>query len=103
TASDGCGSGTASLSYSDAQTPGTCANAYSVKRTWKATDACGNTTTACQTITVIDNTPPVISGVSGPSTISCPATPIFSSPTASDGCGSGTASLSFSDGDGPGT
>jgi hypothetical protein len=96
TASDGCGAAT--LTYSDATTPGTCANASSVKRTWTATDACGNTATACQTVYVIDNTPPVISGVGGPQTISCPATPssYFSSPTASDGCGA--ASLTYSDG-----
>jgi hypothetical protein len=58
TASDGCG--TASLTYTDATTPGTCANAYIKTRTWNATDHCGNTSTASQTITVVDNTAPSI-------------------------------------------
>ncbi len=38
----------------------TCAQAYSMTRTWVATDACGNTSNTCsQVITVIDDTPPV--------------------------------------------
>src|SRR4026209_1227590 len=103
TASDGCGAMTASLTYSDATTPGTCANAYTKTRTWTATDACGNTAKASQAITVKDNTPPVISGVGGPQTIYCPATPVFSSPIASDACGAMTASLTFSDATTPGS
>jgi hypothetical protein len=99
TASDGCG--TASVTFTDATTPGTCANNYTITRTFKATDACGNTATATQAITVVDNTPPTLSGVGGPSTINCPATPSFSSPTASDGCG--TASVTFTDATTPGT
>src|ERR1044072_6498536 len=39
-----------------------------------------------QTITVTDKTAPAITGVGGPQTIECPATPAFSSPTASDLC-----------------
>src|SRR5678810_65208 len=80
---------------------GTCANAYTKTRTWTAVDACGNQSTASQTITVEDNTPPVISGVGGPQTIYCPATPVFSTPSASDACG--TSSLTFSDATTPGT
>ena len=49
-----------SLHSTDATTPGTCANNYTVTRTLTATDACGNTATASQVITVIDNTPPTI-------------------------------------------
>jgi len=33
---------------------------YSATRTWQATDTCGNSTQASQTITVVDTTPPVI-------------------------------------------
>jgi hypothetical protein len=84
TASDNCGDPT--LTFNDVTTPGACPQEYSVTRTWTATDACGNTATASQTITVEDNTPPVISGVGGPETIECPADPVFSDPTADDAC-----------------
>jgi hypothetical protein len=59
--SDACG--TATVTFTDATTPGSCANNYTVTRTFSATDACGNTATASQAITVIDNTPPVLAGV----------------------------------------
>src|SRR5678815_2714845 len=61
TASDACG--TATLTSADVTTAGTCANNYSITRTWTATDACGNTATASQTITVRDTTPPTISAL----------------------------------------
>ncbi|WP_340113596.1 HYR-like domain-containing protein [Maribellus mangrovi] len=57
-----------------------------ITRTWKAIDACGNSSTASQTITVIDTTPPVITGVDADTTIECPSVPEWSSPTASDVC-----------------
>src|ERR1035437_2807863 len=52
---------------SDITTPdGTCANAYVRVRTWNFTDGCGNTSANfVQTITVIDNTAPVITTVAG--------------------------------------
>lgn len=72
-------------------------NTFSVGTTdvvWTATDAVGNTATAHQSVTVIDNTPPVFTG--GPSDIvlepSCPlgAIATFTAPTATDNCGSVT-------------
>ena len=95
TATDTC-SGTVTLTSVDVTTPGACANAYSVTRTWTATDACGNTATATQTITVQDNTPPVISQLPAASTISCPATPQWTTPTATDTC-SGNVTLTSVD------
>ena len=38
-----------------------CPQAYTIERTWTATDACGNSSTCLQLITVQDTTPPVIS------------------------------------------
>ena len=60
-ASDNC-SGTIAISFSDATTPGTCTNKYTVTRTYKATDVCGNTATSNQVITVNDDVAPSIAG-----------------------------------------
>lgn len=95
TAVDACGS-TFTLTSSDSTAPGTCAGAYSVTRTWTATDACGNVSTASQTINVQDTEAPVISALPSPTTISCPATPQFATATAVDACG-GTFTLDFTD------
>src|SRR6266566_354945 len=37
-----------------------CGNAFSATRTWVAIDTCNNTNTCSQTVTVVDNNPPVI-------------------------------------------
>ncbi|RKT00797.1 gliding motility-associated C-terminal domain-containing protein [Flavobacterium sp. 123] len=95
TATDGCNS-TFSLTSADVTTNGDCAGSYSVTRTWTATDACGNTSTASQTINVQDITAPVIAALPEASTINCPATPEFAVATATDGCNS-TFSLTSAD------
>src|SRR5204862_4101817 len=87
TATDACGSAF-TLTFADVKTDGACAASYSVTRTWTAADACGNSTTASQTINVIDTTAPVIAALPAPSTISCPATPDCTAATATDACGS---------------
>ncbi len=56
-------------------------------RTWTATDASGNASQASQTINVQDITAPVIAALPGPSTIDCPAAPVFAQATAVDDCG----------------
>src|SRR6185436_19945589 len=76
TATDACG-GTVTLTFADVRTNGPWASSYSVKRTWTATDVCGNSSTASQTINVVDATAPVIAALPAPSTINCPATPVF--------------------------
>lgn len=91
TASDACDQ-SPDLSYEDVRTDGACANEYSVTRTWTATDACGNTSTASQTITVEDNTKPLISCPEDV-TVTCLAdvpAPDFAGGTASDACGTVT-------------
>ena len=87
TATDACGSAF-TLTFADVTTPGACAGSYSVTRTWTATDACGNSSTAFQTINVQDNTAPVIASLPAPSTINCPDAPVFAVATAVDACGS---------------
>src|SRR5206468_10818304 len=86
----------------DETTPGSCPQAYSVKLTCTATRRCSNPSTASQIITVEDNTAPVISALPAPTTIECPATPSFATPTATDACG-GTVTLNFADETTPGT
>jgi hypothetical protein len=87
TASDSCG--TASVTYLGQTTSsGVCPNNYQIKRTWRATDACGNSTVRTQTIQVIDNTPPVFTSVPANVTINCnQPLPPLGNPTATDACG----------------
>jgi len=60
TASDACNSGPVVNQTGDVITPGPCAGTYSEKRTWKAVDACGNTSApVSQTISVVNSTVPV--------------------------------------------
>jgi len=59
TAEDNCGE-KITVSPTEYITPGACANDFVMVRTWTFVDACGNTSTSQQTITVLDNTPPVI-------------------------------------------
>ncbi|MEO7175237.1 MAG: ice-binding family protein [Saprospiraceae bacterium] len=48
------------VTYSDITINGACLQNYTISRTWRATDACGNTSTCIQSISVVDNTPPTI-------------------------------------------
>lgn len=56
--SDNCGPVT--LTYEDQSAGKACEDGYVVTRIWSAEDGCGNITTASQTITQLDKTPPVI-------------------------------------------
>ncbi|OIQ30245.1 MAG: hypothetical protein BM564_02400, partial [Bacteroidetes bacterium MedPE-SWsnd-G2] len=57
TATDNC-TADVTLTFEDVTTDGNCEGAYSITRTWTATDACGNNSTATQTINVEDTTAP---------------------------------------------
>ena len=60
TASDNCGTPTVTVSESNNGGAGSPASPLIITRTYTATDGATNTASASQTITVIDNTPPVI-------------------------------------------
>ena len=60
TASDLCGGQVTVVHVGDVITNQTCTNRFIVTRTYRATDACGNSTTCAQVITVFDNTVPTI-------------------------------------------
>ena len=48
------------VTWSDITVAGSCPQAYTINRTWTATDLCCNSTTCLQSISIIDNTPPVL-------------------------------------------
>lgn len=50
----------AGVTYADEETPGACPQAKTIRRTWTASDTCGNTATCVQTINVSDTTAPTI-------------------------------------------
>lgn len=91
TASDTC-DGSVPVTFSQIQQNMACEGAYMIIRTWTATDACGNSTSQSQTITVGDDGPPIIEGVPANQTTQCglPELPIV---TANDNCG--TVDLQF--------
>jgi len=93
-AADACGSVT--LVYNDVVT-NNCANTKVIARKWTATDSCGNSTNAVQTITVRDTIPPSLI-LPANLTLECPAV-ITTNNTgvaiAQDGCGS--VAVTFTD------
>ncbi|MDR6567665.1 T9SS type B sorting domain-containing protein [Chitinophaga ginsengisegetis] len=89
--SDNCssiGNGlTVSRRITTERTPGECAGNYRIIRTWIAKDACGNTATITQVVTVKDTTRPVIMPAPADVEIYCqdkiPTAPVL---TATDNC-----------------
>jgi HYR domain len=85
-ASDACG--TVAITYSDSVSNG-CGGTRIISRRWTATDACGNSTNAVQTVTVRDSTPPVLT-LPASVVLECPAdvsTNKNGVATATDACG----------------
>ncbi|MFK7773361.1 MAG: hypothetical protein AB8F94_14530, partial [Saprospiraceae bacterium] len=76
----------ATITLSEEMQLGVCTDNYTVIRTWTATDACGNITTAIQVVTVTDTTSPELAGIPADATVECSAIPAPASPTASDNC-----------------
>ena len=86
TASDNCGEVT--IEQVSETTAGDCAGNYTITRTFTATDDCGNSTSATQTITVEDTTAPEFTSVPADYTAECSDALILDDATASDNCGS---------------
>jgi hypothetical protein len=80
---DGC-TAQPRLTYNDEVSGNACSRL--IRRTWEATDDCGNTSTFIQNITVIDNVPPVFASVPANTSIPCIGVPIPGQATASDVC-----------------
>ncbi len=85
TATDNCDTEVTITFEGETQTPGACPDAYTLTRTWKAVDNCGNEATASQIITVQDVTDPVLT-VPQDITIECSAVPEPGVATATDNC-----------------
>ena len=88
TASDGCDTDPV-ISSSDVITPGGCAGNFTIARTWRATDNCGNSSICVQTITVQDITPPDITSPAD-LIINCQSSTLpanTGTATATDNCG----------------
>ena len=66
---------------------GDCAGSYTIERTFTATDDCGNSTSATQTITVEDTTAPEFTSVPADYTAECSDELILDDASASDNCG----------------
>ncbi|MBX7050626.1 MAG: T9SS type A sorting domain-containing protein [Flavobacteriales bacterium] len=76
TATDNCTNNPTIETVSDVTTPGSCPGTYSRTKTWRAVDACGNhSANVSQTITVVDNTAPVLAGLPNDQTVICSAMP----------------------------
>ena len=86
TVSDSCSGTNLTVSILSTVTNGVCPRF--ITRTWKATDACGNTNTCIQIVTVVDTTPPVLTCATN-KTVQCGKAWNFDAPTVSDSC-SGT-------------
>ncbi|MEZ5029801.1 MAG: hypothetical protein R2787_00200 [Saprospiraceae bacterium] len=86
TASDNCDNSVTISYLGEVRTNGACPDNFTLTRTWKAEDNCGNTTTATQKITVIDSTKPVFTGFPNDVTVECDAVPSVANPTGSDNC-----------------
>ncbi|RPD38216.1 gliding motility-associated C-terminal domain-containing protein, partial [Chitinophaga barathri] len=96
TARDNCSATnriTITFSETRVNIPGACVNNYQLRRTWTATDECGNFTTAVQIITVQDTRPPVFT-TPAPANITVECDPVPAQPdlTATDNC-SGIVSI----------
>ncbi len=72
TATDGCGIGQVHISHgADAISSTTCDNRYVIQRTYTAVDACGNSSSKTQSITINNTTPPTITQFPNDATFSC--------------------------------
>ncbi|MCF6133483.1 gliding motility-associated C-terminal domain-containing protein, partial [Flavobacterium wongokense] len=93
TAMDNC-SGAITVNGVDSTVQGSCPNSFTVTRTWTFTDACNNTSSVSQTISVNDNVPPTFTIAAPANTsASCDNIPSPAVLTAADNCGTATVNM----------
>ncbi|MDC9722710.1 MAG: gliding motility-associated C-terminal domain-containing protein [Urechidicola sp.] len=94
TADDNCS--TATVTYNETRTDGSCANDYTLTRVWTATDDCGLETVHTQIVTVQDTTAPTFNeSLPVDTTVECDNVPTADTLTADDNCG--TADVTYSE------
>ncbi|MEO0777108.1 MAG: gliding motility-associated C-terminal domain-containing protein [Bacteroidota bacterium] len=86
------------LSFSADTSLGTCPVLLVITRTWTATDACNNSSTATQVIRVEDNDDPILLGVPADTAVTCAGVPAPANVTVDDACDP-NPTLSFSETD----
>src|SRR5438128_9907241 len=86
---DACGNATITILSTVTNVTGHCGSTLDSTRTWRATDACGNTAECSQKVTLEDHTPPTIT-CAGNKTVECASAWSFDAPSASDTCGNVT-------------
>jgi hypothetical protein len=93
TASDNCDTDVPVV-FTEVRTDGTCADSYTLTRTWTATDNCENETIHVQVITVEDTTAPVfVEELPQDQTVECDEVPAAVTLTATDNCGTAIVSI----------
>lgn len=74
------------IDFTESKITGACPGAYTLLRTWKATDQCGNTISHTQTITVEDQIDPLFVQFPADTAVSCDAIPAVVPPLVADNC-----------------
>ena len=85
TATDNCDGDVDIVYDGETRIDGDCPDSYTLKRTWTATDNCGNSSSCTQTITVEDTKAPVIT-CPDDANVECDDIPAVGTPTATDNC-----------------
>src|ERR1041385_5115494 len=93
TATDNSGNATITILSTVTNTTGHCGTTFDATRTWQATDACGNSSSCSQKVTIVDTTAPVITCTSTNKTVEQGAAWSFDAPTATDNSGGSTISI----------
>jgi hypothetical protein len=74
------------ISYNEVVVNQQCANTYDIIRTWSASDSSGNVVSDSQTISVLDDTPPVMTPAPGDTSVECNGIPAPAQLSATDNC-----------------
>src|SRR5882724_986713 len=93
TATDNSGTNTITIVSTVTNTAGHCGTTFDATRVWMATDACGNSASCSQKVTVVDTTAPVITCSNTNKTIELGNAWTFDAPTATDNSGTNTITI----------